>query len=180
MRRRRPTLHLAFIILSSIAAAGAAEAQDKYPFRATAFYGIGGADSDDGGSWDNSSYQLGFSWASEYDILVGIRYGELAFDEGPGGRLGSDLTYATIGGEYLFNEGYYTSGVYFGLGYYGLDDDELPEFPSENSIGLSLGLTGDFPIAKRFSIVVELSGHYTELDDVDLLAMGHVGVAFHF
>ena len=180
MRRRRLSLHLALTTLLLIAVAGASAAQDDNPFRVTAFLGMGGADADEGGSWDNTSYQLGFSWVSDYNILVGIRYGELAFDEGPGARLGSDLTYATIGGEYLFNEGYYTSGVYFGLGYYSLDDDELPEFPSDDSIGLALGLTGDFGITKRFSIVVELSGHYTDLDDVDLLAMGHVGVAFRF
>ena len=49
MRRRRLPLHLAFTILLSIAIGSAAEAQDRYPFRATLFYGIGGADSDDGG-----------------------------------------------------------------------------------------------------------------------------------
>ena len=80
----------------------------------------------------------------------------------PGGRLNADLTYATVGGEYLFNEGYYTSGVYLGLGWYGLDGGELAESDSEGSIGLALGLTGDFAITKRFSILVELSGHYTE------------------
>ena len=180
MRRLRLTLHLALMSLLFLAVAGAAAAQDNYPFRVSAFYGLGGADTDDGSSYGNGTYQLGFSWVSDYAIQVGVRYGELSFDEGPGGRLGSDLTYVTIGGEYLFDEGYYTSGVYLGLGYYGLDDDELPQFPSDDSVGLVLGLTGDFRIAKRFSILVELSGHYTDLDDVDLLAMGHVGVAFHF
>ena len=183
MRRRRSGLHFALFVLLLAGAAGAAGAQpEKYPFRVSAFYGLGGAiDSDEGGSsFDNSSYQLGFSWISEAYIQVGIRYGELSFDEGPGGRLGSDLTYATIGGEYLFNEGYYTSGIYAGLGWYGLEDDELPEFGSDDAIGLALGVTGDFRLTDRFSIVVELSGHYTDLDDVDLLAMGHAGVAFRF
>ena len=180
MRRRRLSLHLALTTLLLIAIAGAAEAQDRYPFRATVFYGIGGADSDGGGSWGNGTYQLGFSWVSDHDILVGVRYGELAFDEGPGGREGSDMTYATIGGEYLFNEGYYTSGIYIGLGWYGLEDDELPEFPSEDALGIALGVTGDFKMTKRFSILVELSGHYTDLDSADLLAMGHVGVGYRF
>ena len=112
--------------------AGAVQAQDKYPFRASGYLGLGGAVNDDqGGSFSNGSYQLGFSWESDYDILVGVRVGQVAFDDGPSGRAGSDLTYATIGGEYLFNEGYYTSGIYFALGYYGLDDDELPE-PAQN------------------------------------------------
>jgi len=180
MRRRRLSLHLAFLFLSLAAMAGAAQAQEEHPFRASLFYGLGGADSDEGGSWDNGTYQLGFSWVSDYDILVGLRVGQLGFDEGPGGRVDADLTYATIGGEYLFNEGYYTSGVYFGLGYYGLDEGELPLSERDDSIGLVLGLTGDFAMTKRFSILVELSGHYTELENVDLMAMGHVGVAFKF
>jgi hypothetical protein len=66
------------------------------------------------------------------------------------------------------------------LGWYALDDDELPEFPSQDAVGLALGVTGDFRLAERFSILLELSGHYTDLDDADLLAMGHVGVAFRF
>jgi hypothetical protein len=180
MRRRRLLLHLALITLLLAAIAGAAQAQEEHPFRASLFYGLGGADSDDGSSWDNGTYQLGFSFVSDYDILVGLRLGQLGFDEGPGGRQNADLTFATVGGEYLFNEGYYTSGVYLGLGWYGLDGGDLAGTDSEGSIGLALGLTGDFAMTKRFSILVELSGHYTELEDVDLLAMGHVGVAFRF
>jgi hypothetical protein len=179
--RRRFFLRLSIFALVLVAAVSAAGAQDRYPFRASAFLGLGGADSDEGGSsFDNDTFQLGFSWKSDDDILVGVRVGELSFDEGPGGRLGSDLTYATIGGEYLFNEGYYVSGVYLGLGWYGLDEDALPQFDSDDAVGLALGLTGDFRMTDRFSILIELSGHYTDLDDADLLGMGHVGVAFRF
>jgi hypothetical protein len=185
MRRRRSQLHLAlFAALLTTLVAGAAQAQEKYPFRASAFLGLGGAlDSgdDDSSSLDNGSYQLGFSWISDTDILAGIRLGQVDFgDGGIGGRVGSDLTYATIGGEYLFNEGYYTSGVYIGLGWYDLGEDQRGELPSDSAIGLALGLTGDFRLTQRFSILVELSGHYTELDDADLLAMGHAGVAYRF
>jgi hypothetical protein len=181
MRLRRSLLQFVLFALLVAGSAGGAVAQDRYPFRVSAFAGVGGAvDDDDGNSLGNGSYQLGFSWISDTDVLVGVRAGQISFDEGPSGRLGSDLTYATIGGEYLFNEGYYTSGIYLGLGWYALDDDELPEFPSQDAVGLALGVTGDFRLAERFSILLELSGHYTDLDDADLLAMGHVGVAFRF
>ena len=181
MRRRRSLLQLVFWALLLAGSAAGAQTQEKYPFRVSAFAGVGGAvNGDDGSSLGNGSYQLGFSWISDVDVLVGVRAGQIAFDEGPSGRLGSDLTYATIGGEYLFNEGYYTSGIYLGLGWYSLDDDELPEFSSQDAVGLALGVTGDFRLSDRFSILLELSGHYTDLDDADLLAMGHVGVAFRF
>jgi hypothetical protein len=186
MRRRRSQLHLVFraaLLAASLAAA--AQAQDKYPYRASAFVGLGGPISSgdgDSSSLDHGSYQLGFSWISDTDILVGVRYGQIDFgdDEGVGGRSGSDLTYATIGGEYLFNEGYYTSGVYLGLGWYDVGEDDLGEIGSDSAIGFALGLTGDFRLTQRFSILVELSGHYTDLDDADLLAMGHAGVAYRF
>jgi hypothetical protein len=182
MRPRRSLISqlVLFVLLLAASAAGV-EAQDRYPFRVAAFAGVGGAvDDDDGNSLGNGSFQLGFSWISDDSVLVGVRAGQIGFDEGPSGRQGSDLTYATIGGEYLFNEGYYTSGIYLGLGWYALDEDELPQFPSEDAVGLALGVTGDFRLTARFSILVELSGHYTDLDAADLLAMGHVGVAFRF
>jgi hypothetical protein len=185
MRRRRSQVHrvlLAAVLVMSVA--GAAPAEEKYPYRVSAFYGLGGSldgGDDDSSSLDNGTFQLGFSWISDTDILVGVRYGEIGFDdEGIGGRVGSDLRYATIGGEYLFNEGYYTSGVYLGLGWYDVDEDDLGELPSDSAIGLALGLTGDFRLTQRFSILIELSGHYTDLDDADLLAMGHAGVAYRF
>jgi hypothetical protein len=171
-------------VLLAAALAGAARAQD-YPYRASLLYGLGGTldgGDDDSSSLDHGTYQLGFSWSSGWDILAGVRVGQIDYgdDEGIGGRRGADLTYATVGGEYLFNEGYYTSGVYFGLGWYDLGEDDLGELPSDSAIGLALGLTGDFRLTRRFSILVELSGHYTDLDDADLLAMGHAGVAFSF
>ena len=181
MRPPRSLPRLALIAsLLGLGLGGAIEAQqDKYPYRVSGFLGLGGSVNDDGGSLDNSTYQLGFSWASDYAINVGVRVGQVLFDEGPGEREdGADLTYATIGGEYLFNEGYYTSGIYFALGYYGLDSSA--GFSSENAVGLALGLTGDFRITDRWAILVELSGHYTDLDAADVLAMGHVGVGFRF
>jgi hypothetical protein len=178
MRRRRSVLWQVFVLGLAMAAAAAAQPAQKYPFRVTALGGLGGAVDDSG--FGHGSYQLGFSWLSTDDVLVGVRVGQVLFDEGPKERQGSDLTYATIAGEYLFNEGYYTSGIYIGLGWYGLEADALPEFPRDDAIGLVVGLTGDFKVSQRFSIVVELSGHYTDLDDADLLAMGHAGVAFHF
>ena len=180
MRRTRSFPQLVLFVLLLAATAVAAEAQEKYPFRVAAFAGVGGAVDDDDSSLGNGSFQASFSWVSDDSVLVGVRAGQISFDEGPSGRVGSDLTYATIGGEYLFNEGYYTSGIYLGLGWYQLDDDPLPQFPSEDAVGLALGVTGDFRLTDRFSIVVELSGHYTDLDAADLLAMGHAGVAFRF
>ena len=186
MRRRRFELQgvlLAALLPACAALAGPAAAEESYPFRASLFIGLGGAfDAEPSSDLDHSSFQLGFSWESDYDVLVGLRYGEIGWDgdAGLGARVGPDLAYLTAAGEYLFHEGYYTSGVYLGLGWYQLDEDAAAEIPSDSAIGLVLGVTGDFRITDRFSILVELSGHYTDLDDADLLAMGHAGIAYRF
>jgi hypothetical protein len=172
---------LVTLLLAAIA--GPASAQDDHPFRASLFLGIGGAyDVEPDDDLDHTGYQLGFSWESDWEIMVGVRYGELAWDDDEqlGARTGSDLSYLTIAGEYLFNEGYYQSGLYLGLGWYQLDEDAVAEISSDSAIGLALGLTGDFGLTRRFSILVDVSGHYTDLDDVDILLMGHAGVGYRF
>jgi len=182
VRRRRFQDSALLAGLLAAVLAGPVAAQEHL-FRAALFTGLGGAfDAEPSDDLDHSSYQLGFSWTIEPDVLVGVRYGELGWDadEALGPRLGSDLQYLTAAGEYLFNEGYYRSGLYFGLGWYQLEEDAVAEISSDSAIGLVLGLTGDFRLTDRFSILVELSGHYTDLEDADILGMGHAGIAFHF
>jgi hypothetical protein len=174
---------MALAVLLALSFAAAAQAQEEYSFRGALYLGLGGAfDVEPEDDFDHSSFQLGFSWWSDDDILVGARYGELGYDddEGLGARRGSDLRYLTVAGEYLFNEGYYVSGVYIGLGWYDLAEDAAVGAPSDSAIGVAIGLTGDFQVTRRFSVLLELSGHYTDLEDADLLAMGHVGVGYRF
>lgn len=179
MQSRLPS----FLLLISLCLAPAVGAQDTSSFRASAMLGIAGAlDAEPDSGVDNSSFQLGFSWLSEPDILVGLRYGEIDFDDedGLGARRGSDLSYVTVAGEYPFDEGSYTSGVYLGLGYYRVEESAQAGLSDDTSLGVVLGLTGDFPVTEVFSLRLELSGHYTDLDAAQFFAMGHAGVAFRF
>ncbi|MCY3969179.1 MAG: hypothetical protein OXG74_04570, partial [Acidobacteria bacterium] len=79
-------------------------------------------------------------------------------------------------GEYRFQELYYQSGVFFGLGLYQLGNG----VESEEGPGLTVGVSGDFPINKRLSVVLELSGHYADIDAASTYASAHVGVAYQF
>ena len=178
--RHRPPFYV-FLLLVALAAT--ASAQPSKSFRASAFVGLGGGlDSEPDSGVDNSSFQLGFSWLVEPGVLVGIRYGELGLDgtDFVGDRVDSDLSYLTVAGEYLFNDGYYQSGVYIGLGFYDLETSRGPFAGSDSSVGLAVGVTGDFEINRRFSVLLEFSAHYAELEPTSLFAMGHVGVGYHF
>lgn len=161
-----------------------AQAQELYNYTVSAMVGLGGApDSDTDDSLGNGTYQLGLSLVAEPRTHLGLRLGRLTFDEDDlqGGLFDSELTYATLAGEYRFREAYYDSGIYFGLGGYQLDGtDVLGNSADDTAVGVVLGLTGEFEINRRFGVLVELSGHYTDLDAIDLLVLGHVGVAVHF
>ncbi|MDH3745549.1 MAG: hypothetical protein OES47_10665, partial [Acidobacteriota bacterium] len=86
--------------------------------------GVGGPvneDSTDSAGFE-TAFQLGFTVASRGDIEVGGRAGRVDF--APGDQLGPlaapTLDYLTLGGDYQFNEGFYQSGIFIGLGYYSL------------------------------------------------------------
>ena len=87
----------------------------------------------------------------------------------------------TIGGEYRFPESYYESGVYIGLGGYRLEGEDAGGRSREDtSIGAVIGFTGEFRVNRVMSILVELSGHYADLEEAQAFGMAHAGLSFHF
>lgn len=156
-------------------------AADDHLKRVSGLVGLGGsADGDPEDGVDHPTFQLGFSFEVERDLLVGVRAGRLHVGgEGFGPRRDPELTYATVAGEYLFSEGYYQSGVYLGLGLYRLDDGGSG-VKAESSPGINLGLTGDFELNDRFSLLVELSGHYADLGGANFFTLFHAGVGYSF
>lgn len=181
LRRLAPVVLLALL---AVLAPAAASAQVLFSYSASALVGFGGSpDAESGDNLDNGSYQLGFSVVTERNTRVGLRLGQIGFDDAEplGGLFDADLTYVTLAGEYTFEERYYDSGMYLGLGGYRLEGRRAGgQGEDETAIGLALGVTGDFPITRNFGILVELSGHFTDLEETQFFAMGHAGVVFHF
>ncbi|MCY3929225.1 MAG: hypothetical protein OXG81_13230 [Acidobacteria bacterium] len=170
----RPVVPLLAIVLLLLVGASTAGAQERYSYTVTLSPTIGGSFSE---GTDNSGVQASFTWRTQPRTAVGVRLGSISLS---GDQVGSQASptfkYATVAGEYRFQELYYQSGVFFGLGLYQLGNG----VESEEGPGLTAGVTGDFPINKRLSVVVELSGHYADIDAASTYASAHVGVAYQF
>ncbi len=171
-------------VVVALFVAPAAGAQELYTYTVGLFGGLGGSiDADTGNGVDNGSFQLGVSVVTEAQTRVALRAGRLGL--GGGDRFvdltDARLTYATLAGEYRFQDEAYTPWAYIGLGAYRVSGDRPGGDRSDDTgVGLALGLVGEFTLTRRFDAVVEVSGHYADLDQAKVFAMGHAGVAFHF
>lgn len=171
------------VVLAAVLAAPAgAGAQELYNFTASALGGIGGAvNADRGDGLGNPSFQLGVSMVTEARTHVGLRVGQIGFDEPLESLDDADLTYLTLAGEYRFDRRYYQSGVYLGLGGYRLEGTRPDGSDADDTaLGLALGLTGEFEINSNFGVLVEFSAHWADLEETKTFAQGLGGIAFHF
>ncbi len=162
---------------------GAAHAQGSLTYGLNLLAGIGGALDEDDPGLSNSSIQLGFSVQPEDQLLIGLRGGEIDFgDEVIAGLRDATVEYLTLAGEYRFTESFYESGLYLGLGFYRFDGQPVLLLPreEETSVGLVLGITGEFLFTEKVGLLVELSGHFANLDSIDTVVAGHAGLSIHF
>ena len=173
--------------LATLALPAAAAAQDIFNWNLGALGGVGGSPDVKPGkrTYGNATWQIEGLALTEPRTFLGVRLGHLALggkDTAFGSRVGADLSYVTIAGQYMFEESYYDSGVYLGLGAYRLggNDAVTGASASKTVAGGVLGLVGDFKASKRFSVVLEISGHYIDIRNAHIYAMAHGGLSFHF
>ncbi len=165
-------------VLLLLAGAATADAQERYGYTISLGPTWGGSlDGEPDSGFDHAGVLAGFSWRTQSRALVGLRFGSVELRDDRMDDLESPtFRYATIAGEYRFNDISYESGVFMGLGVYQLGDG----VESDEGVGLTVGVTGDFPINRRISVLVELTGHYADLDAASLHASVHAGVAYSF
>lgn len=162
---------------------GAARAQELYTFTAGLMGGIGGSvDAEPGDDLGNTGFQLNLAMVTEPRTHVGFRLGQLALDSEDrfGSLTDAELSYVTVAGEYRFPQSYYESGLYLGLGGYRLEGNRGSRGEQDTALGLTLGVTGEFRVTPWLGVLIELSGHYADLDEAQFFGMGHGGVAIHF
>jgi len=173
--------------LATLALPAAAAAQDIFNWNVGALGGVGGSPDVKPGkrTYGNATWQIEGLALTEPRTFLGVRLGHLALggkDTAFGSRVGADLSYVTIAGQYMFEESYYDSGVYLGLGAYRLGgkDAATGSSATKTTAGGVFGLTGDFRASRRVSVVVELSAHWIDVRDAHVFGMAHGGLAFHF
>jgi len=184
MRPLNRTLLLAIFLLTLgvvLVPTGAA-AQEDQPLEVSVLYGFGGSFDEDQSGLGNSGYQIGLSLGVARRTKVGFRFAEIDYAAGDFISLISQPTfsYVTVGGEYTFSERYYESGIFLGLGAYKLEGF-LGELPfDDTTIGLAVGVTGEFEVTRRLGFVLEASGHFADFGPARYFVTFHGGLAYHF
>jgi hypothetical protein len=168
------SLAVALTAVAALAVSAPAQAQG-YEFTLGVLGGIGGTD--DTGDYGQSTLQVLVGFETAPRTIVGIRAGTMALDAS-GALPEGDLRWITLSTEYKVPAGFYDSGLYIGIGHYSVESDD--GLIDDSAFGLNLGVTGDFPINRYFSVLVDLSGHYADLESSQILLMGQAGLAFHF
>ena len=80
------------------------------------------------------------------------------------------VNYITVDASYLYGEGFYTGGIFGGIGGYQYNPEAMPpgyeafQDPSQKYFGFNLGVDGEFRVAKNFGIVLRLTYHYLFAD----------------
>ncbi len=164
-----------------------AAAQDLYSWSVGVLGGLGGSQDVSPGSrsFAHASWQIEGQAVTDPNVSLGLRVGQLSLGGNTalfGTRLGADLSYVTLAGQYTFQESYYDSGIYIGLGAYRLSGTDVFTGASADTTaaGGVIGITGEFKATRRFGVIVELSAHYIDVSGSHIFGMAHGGLAFHF
>ena len=98
-------------------------------------------------------------------------------------RVGMDA--ATLGVSYTFFEGFYTSGMFGGIGGYRIRPEKVAsDFQpyadaAETAFGFHVGVDGDFRIAKPVSVILRLTFHGILSQSKRSLLVAAAGIAIH-
>ncbi|MGE5234016.1 MAG: hypothetical protein ACM3OB_07880 [Acidobacteriota bacterium] len=176
---------VASVVLLGSLSAGAARAAEQYLGTISMLGGLGGSlDAEPKSGYNNVVVQAGFGMAVDSDLVVGVRVGRLQLDKRRDTFAGvfaqPRMDYLTLAGEYRIDEGYYHSGLLFGLGAYRLNGKDAAGSRHEDAPGVCLGVSGEFPITQHAGFLVELVGHYANFKEAQLFATAQAGLAIHF
>lgn len=180
--KRTPLFAISLLTLGALLVPVGAAAQEDQPLEASLLFGLGGSFDEDQAGLGNSGYQLGLSLGVARRTKVGVRIGEIGYDAGDfiSNVRQPTFSYVTVSGEYTFSERYYESGIYLGLGAYQLEGRVGNQAFDDSTLGLVLGVTGEFEITRRLGLVLEGAGHLADFGVARYFITFHGGLAYHF
>jgi hypothetical protein len=174
------TFGVAVLVIAAIAASAPAQAQtwDVNAFGVGGSFGWVNDVSHDFGSFDPSDVNGWLDYRFEKHSLLRLTFGSMRTAqanseqvvETPDGPLAVPLikervNYLTIGASYLFTEGFFTSGVFGGIGGYHLKPDTVaPPFDAvadqkETVFGWHFGAEGYFRVYKNLGLLARVTYH---------------------
>lgn len=123
-------------------------------------------------SFSNSSVELYWAMRMEEDVYLRLQAGRIETQiaeaytlPGVNGTFRRDaegeVQHADAIVEYRFQDPYGSTGIFGGLGLYRQSGEGLA---STNNFGWSAGVNADFPITKRYGVVLEGAYHWTNGD----------------
>lgn len=123
-------------------------------------------------SFSNSSVELYWAMRMDEEVYLKLKAGRLETQvaeaysvAGQDGIFRRDaegeVQHADAVIEYRFREPYGTTGIFGGLGLYRQSGDGIE---STNNFGWSAGVNSDFPISRRYGIVLEASYHWSQAE----------------
>jgi hypothetical protein len=118
-------------------------------------------------SFDNSSVELFWGLKMEDDLWLKFKAGRIesaiAFADPANEEVRIDfpdgeVQHADVVAEYRFDEPYGSTGIFGGLGFY---RQTAPGAESTSNFGFNVGLNADFPINRRYGVMLESTYHWT-------------------
>ncbi len=119
-----------------------------------------------------------FEYEMEKDVALRMTYGSMWTQQSSSGstvttssgtltlpKLDERIGYGIVSVSYLFFEGFFTSGLFAGIGGYGIRPDAVPPAAEpyadrdETVFGWHAGADGEFKIAKNVGLVIRLTYH---------------------
>jgi hypothetical protein len=170
----RTSILLALIVLSALPAVAQSNEFGVIVGGSRRF--VDGAQKEEGVEFDDSTFSLSNNsfdlyWAMQLEPAVYIKFkggriqGPVAIAYEVEGREGlfrrdaeGEVQHVEMNAEYRFSEPYGTTGLFAGLGFY---RQTAPDTDATTNYGVNAGVNADFPLSRRYGIVLEGTYHWT-------------------
>ena len=125
---------------------------------------------DQGFSLSNNSFELFWGYPTEEDVFLKFKAGRMetpvAFEVEEGDetfRLDAEgeVQHASVVIEYRFSEPFGSTSLFGGVGLY---RQTAPDVDAAHDFGFLAGVNADFPITRRYGVMVESTYHWTRGD----------------